>query len=316
MDNIFKSIANNDDFKLVYFDINVLERYFNNPKYNVFYSGYRGKISIKDEYYVELEGNEYVKNFGLAYDKKDSNKRSIVAFASELSKLSDKSQAHWYSYIYKNSDNYYPNNAFIKNLIYGEWVENISIFDAMLMEINLINSMCSSIGITKFFREEFTPNSMNKEDKPINYHIVLLPTRENYYNFINTLEKLVINNIQAKTFTDSGHLIKGVERKSQEGFNKGTLVLLSEWLAINNSSTSVEKEIISPLKALRKLRQKPAHQLYENVYDEKIWTDQKILMHNTYSAIRYIRLLFANHPLCRSTKVPEILYGGDKIVQY
>ena len=316
MDNIFKQIANGNHFKVVYFDIHVLERYFNNPKYHIFYSGYRGKISVKDEYYIESNGNEYVKNFGLAYDKKDSNKRALVAFASDLSKLSNKAQAHWYSLMYDESDNYYPNNGFIKNLIHGEWVDDISIFDAMLMEMHLINSMCSSIGITNFFREEFSSNSMNKQDKPINYHIILLPTRDNYYSFINTLEKLIINNIQTQTFTDNGRLIKSVEGKTDEGFNKGTLVLLGEWLAQNNNSDLVEKEILTPLKKLRKLRQKPAHQLYNNVYDEKIWTDQKVLMHNTYSAVRNIRLLFANNPFCENIVVPKVLFDGNKIVQY
>ena len=87
MDNIFKPIANGKHFKVVYFDIHVLERYFNNPKYHMFYSGYRGDISVKGLYYIESNGNEYVKIFGLAYDKRDSNKRAIVTFASDLSKL-------------------------------------------------------------------------------------------------------------------------------------------------------------------------------------------------------------------------------------
>ena len=78
----------------------------------------------------------------------------------------------------------------------------------------------------------------------------------------------------------------------------------------------VEKEILTPLKKLRKLRQKPAHQLYNNVYDEKIWTDQKVLMHNTYSAVRNIRLLFANNPFCENIEVPKVLFDGNKIVQY
>ncbi len=52
----------------VRFDVHVFKRYFDNPKYSVFYSDYRGSISIKDEYFE----SEYVKNFGLAYNKKKS----------------------------------------------------------------------------------------------------------------------------------------------------------------------------------------------------------------------------------------------------
>jgi hypothetical protein len=70
------------------------------------------------------------------------------------------------------------------------------------------------------------------------------------------------------------------------------------------------------LKNLRKIRQKPAHELYANIYDEKIWIDQKKLMHNVYSAVRAIRLLLANHPLARHAKIPEVLFDGKHIVQY
>lgn len=227
MQNIFGNIANGDYLKVVYFDVHVLERYFNNPKYYIFYSGYRGKISIKDEYFDASTENEYIKNFGLAYEKKNPEKRAIVAFAADLAKISNKAQGHWYSHLLENSDDYYPNSGFIKNLIHGEWVEDISIFDALLMEIHFINKMCESIELPPMYKEEFKYNSMRKEDRPINYHIVLLPTRDNYYNFINTLEKLVINNLEPKTFTQDALLIKGVERKTEEGFNKGTLVLIN-----------------------------------------------------------------------------------------
>ena len=305
MKNIFENIADGSFFKVVYFDIHVLEKYFNNPKYHIFYSGYRGSISIKDAYFNESNRNEYVKNFGIAYNKDNPNKRAIVAFASELSKLSSKEQAHWYSSMFDESENYFPNNGFIKNLIYGEWVKDISIFDAIVMEIQVANSMCTSIGITKMFREEFNPNSLNKDDMPMHYHIILLPTRDNYFNFINTLEKLVINNIQRQTFIDDGPLIKGIDGKTIDGYNKGTLVLLSEWFAQNNNSRTVEEDIITPLKKLRKLRQKPAHELYINAYDEQIWSDQKELMHLIYSALRGKRLLLANHPLCKDVKIPK-----------
>ncbi len=316
MSNIFEIIAGGNYFKVVYFDVHVLERYFNNPKYSVFYSDYRGSISIKDEYFDVTNESEYVKNFGLAYNKKNPEKRAIVAFAADLAKLSGKAQSHWHSLLLDNSEDYYPNEGFVKNLIRGEWVENISIFDALLMEIHLINKMCECIEIPKMFKEEFKFNTMNKEDRPINYHIVLLPTRDNYYSFISTLEKLVINNLEPKTFTTDSLLIKAVESKTDEGNNKGTLVLLSEWFSQNVKAEEIDKKIIAPLKNLRKIRQKPAHELYANIYDEKIWIDQKKLMHNVYSAVRAIRLLLANHPLGRHVKIPEVLFDGKHIVQY
>ena len=52
----------------VYFDIQVLERYFEDPKYLIFYHDYRGSIVIDDNYAEEdAERIEYLKDFGLAY---------------------------------------------------------------------------------------------------------------------------------------------------------------------------------------------------------------------------------------------------------
>lgn len=316
MDNIFKSITNGDYLKTVYFNVYVLERYFSNPKYYISYSDYRGSISVKDVFNNKAEDSEYIKNFGHAYEKDNPEKRAIVEFASDLAKLSKKAQGHWYSHLLENSEDYYPNNGFIKNLIYGEWVEDISIFNALLMEIHYINKMRECINIPKIYKEEFEFNTMDKEDRPINYHIILLPTRENYYNFINTLEKLVINNLEPEAFARDANLIVSVERKTEDGFNKGTLVLMSEWFSKNVSAEKIEETIIKPLKMLRKIRQKPAHQLYDNLYDEAIWEDQKELMQSVYSAVRAIRLLLTNHPDCEKVIIPKILFEGRNIVQY
>jgi hypothetical protein len=316
MENIFENISNGNYFKLVYFDVHVLERYFNNPKYMVWYSGYRGSISLKDQYFDEANESEYVKNFGLAYGKKNIEKRAIVAFASDLAKISKKAQGYWYSLLLEDSNEYYPNEAFVKNLIYGEWVENISIYDALLMEIHFINLMCKSMEIPQMFKEEFKYNTSKKEDRPVNYHIVLLPTRDNYYNFINMLEKLIINNLEPKTFMKDSLYIGAIDMKTEEGYKKGTLTLLSQWFAKNIKADGIEKQIIEPLKKLRKIRQKPAHKLYENDYNERIWEDQKELMHEVYSAVRNIRLVLANHPLGKKVEIPQILFDGKYIVQY
>ena len=58
-----------------------------------------------------------------------------------------------------------------------------------------------------------------------------------------------------------------------------------------------------------KLRQKPAHEIEEDVFDQKYFKDQRDLILDTYSAIRTIRLIFANHPKVRkaSIDIPDCL---------
>ncbi len=83
---------------------------------------------------------------------------------------------------------------------------------------------------------------MSNEDRPINYHTVLLPTRNNYYSFISTIEKFVINNLKTKTFTTDSLLIKEVGSKTDKGNNKGTIVLLSEWFSQNVKAEEMIKK--------------------------------------------------------------------------
>ena len=102
----FENIYTEKDFlKPVYFDIQVLERYFEDPKYLIFYSDYSGSIVIDDEYVSDdSERIEYLKDFGLAYKKGDFYDRAVVTFADDLIKLPSKMQSHFYSYLLENQD--------------------------------------------------------------------------------------------------------------------------------------------------------------------------------------------------------------------
>lgn len=315
---IFESLfSKNDILKPVYFNMEVLERYFKNPQYIISYSDYRGSIYLRDEYCSnDLDEYEYIKDFGIAYNKKDKNLRALVTFADDLVKLPIKVQGIWYTYMLDNQKDYIPNEGFVKNLIYGEWVQNISIYQALLMEMHYINEMCKGMELKPMFKEEYPFNSSDIDDRPMHYHNILLPTRDSYYNFVNTLEKLVINNINHKTFINDSLLIKGIVRNNEYGQPKGTLLMLEEWFGKNVRGADIKNNVINPLRDLRKLRQRPAHELYQNEYDQRIWKDQEDLMFSVYTAIRNIRLLMANHPLAKSIKVPDVLFSGKNIVSY
>lgn len=50
-----------EQFDIIFFDIEVLERYINNPKFLIMDNGYRGSIYIRDEYDDE-DDSEYIKD--------------------------------------------------------------------------------------------------------------------------------------------------------------------------------------------------------------------------------------------------------------
>jgi hypothetical protein len=45
-------------------------------------------------------------------------------------------------------------------------------------------------------------------------------------------------------------------------------------------------------------------------FDPSFFKEQRELIHEAYTAIRDIRLIFANHPSVRGHKIPDYLYEG------
>ena len=67
-------------FDIIFFDVEILERYNNNPRFLIMDNGYRGCISVKDEFYEESGENEYIKDYGMAYIDGEKLNRAIGVF--------------------------------------------------------------------------------------------------------------------------------------------------------------------------------------------------------------------------------------------
>jgi len=295
--------------KIVFFKIEILETYFQDPRYKVFWYDYRGSIVVSDEFYDENLESEYIKDFGLGYHKEKLYEERVVGvFLGDLAELSLNAQLKWKANYLENQQDYFINDGFYKNLILGEWVDEVSIYDAILDEMIIINKMCENMGIPHLFRKTYEPHTF---EKPEDYRIMFLPTLKNYYSFVLVLEKIIIHNINYKTFITTAKYIKPVERKDGKGNLKHSLNMMSEWLKQNISTNEdIDKLIINPLKSIRKIRQVPAHEIYSNQYDKSLYKKQNEIILETYKAIRSIRLFFANYPGNQDIEIPEYLITG------
>ena len=231
-----------EQFNIIYFSIEILERYVNNPKYLIIDHGYRGKIDVKDDYWDEesLE-NEYIRDYGMAYIDGNNLERAVGVFASDLAKLSSQKQILWKAFELQNQENCMINPGFIDNLIKGNWVNEIWIFHALIDEMKTINTLCEHMRIPKLFNKTF---GTHYSEIPEGYRNMLLPTLKNYYDFILVLEKIIVHNISYKTFQTNAPLIQSIDRKDQYGENKGSLQMLDEWLNKNIQTTENLTEII------------------------------------------------------------------------
>lgn len=302
-------------FKIIYFDIEILERYANNPKFMIMDNGYRGNICVKDEYVDDkIIEDEYIKHYGMAYIDGKHLERAVGVFVCDLAKLSSQKQMLWKGFELPNQQKCKINAGFVDNLIKGKWVMEIWSFHALIEEMKVINEQCEHMGIPKLFNKTF---GTHYSEMPEGFRNMLLPTLKNYYDFVLVLEKIIVHNISYKTFQKDTLHIRGIARKDESGKDKGSLVMLEEWLGKNiRTQEDLTALIIKPLKTIRSIRQKPAHELTSNQYDVTLYHKQLDLMNNTYTAIRSIRLFFANHPLAKDVKVPEYLISGKGIVNY
>lgn len=304
-----------EQLKILFFNIEILESYFQDPRYEVFWSDYRGSIVVADEFYDDNLEGEYIKDFGLGYHKEKLYEERVVGvFLGDLADLSLNAQLKWKINYLDHQQDYFINGGFYKNLILGEWVDEVSIYDAVLDEMIVINNMCENMDIPHLFNKIYKPHTF---EKPEDYRIMFLPTLKNYYGFMLALEKIIVHNINYKTFTTVARFIKPVERKDDKGNLKRSLQMMSEWLKQNiRTSENIDELIINPLKSIRKIRQVPAHEIYSNQYDKSLLKKQNEMILETYKAIRSIRLFFVNYPGNRDIKVPEYLITGENIRVY
>ena len=63
--------------------------------------------------------------------------------------------------------------------------------------------------------------------------------------------------------------------------------------------------MFTAFRTVRRLRQKPAHAVNENLFDLAYFKEQRKIMIDAYDALRTLRLVLANHPKVRRNP-PEI----------
>ncbi|MCJ7781378.1 MAG: AAA family ATPase, partial [Acidimicrobiia bacterium] len=71
------------------------------------------------------------------------------------------------------------------------------------------------------------------------------------------------------------------------------------------------EESLAAFRNVRKLRQRPAHALDDDVFDQRYFVEQRALMIEAYRGLRNLRLLFSNHPATRALEIPGWLKKPD-----
>jgi len=198
----------------VFFDLDVLDPYFRDPRYHFDFHDFTGSISIADKYYKSSEVKErdkvLLQSFGIGYD--EHKNRVVVVFLRYLADLSPEHQQTWKAKEVVGLCR--MNGDYARASINGEWSEYYSVYQAFIQEQVEINKLAELIGKQKLFNKTFD------DDRPAGFHPMLRPTQRNFEEFVSLLDKMVSENINRDFFRVTSRLNIGWRRAmavSREG---------------------------------------------------------------------------------------------------
>lgn len=267
-------------YKLVYFEVDLLRNIIDNPRYVISNNSFKYNISITEEYDNDETLDEKFKfildNVGLGFD--ENNERIFAVLLKELSELHPEMQKRFSVYEVKKKT--YVDPSYIKSMNDGEWPDP-SLFSAILYQIEQINNLCSNNDVTLF-------KSDYKNKPPIEFNILVLPTKKEYDNFIKVFDIMLSDNINQKFFEGQIDLIEFTNEDGTKEKYKGTIALLKEWLGEIGVSQEIIQKSIKIIKKVRSQRSKPSHNIRDNEFNIKYIQNQNNIILEVYNAFRLL----------------------------
>lgn len=291
------------------FDTSVLEIYRNDPRYWYSIHDRGGSISISDAHFEDSDVREadrvLLKSFGFGFG--EEMERVVVAYIYDLAVLSPEHQSIWKARQLSGEFDMHPEHY--RSTILAEF-PRLSLFEAFLMELKVINQQCAAMGRLPLFRKTWS-----QHDRPRGFSWIVRPTKRERLEFVSLLDKMLSENLNLAFFDGEVSLEKEAEREDGRIVvsRKGTIQLLADWLNKHFRPVDPEpiEQLMKTLRQVRKDRQKPAHSIVDDHFDKAIFEQQRQQMIQAYTAVRTIRLILHNHPLARSVAVREDLQKGE-----
>lgn len=291
------------------FDLSVLESYRNDPRYFYSIDDIQGWISVSDEYHkssqMKPSDKIVLQSFGFCYEKCTMN-RAVAVFYRYLADLTPEHQQIWNFKILTGEYFLHPDYARSSG---GNFYEKESIFVAFVEELYTINEFTKLMGRPILFHESY------RENRPREFGFLIRPTLKEFNSFVHLLDKMISENINKDFFQhDTPYQTETVRSDGKVIVQeKGSIVLLKDWLEIKFRipDSKPMDEMIKTFLKIRRMRNKPAHKVDDDRFEQEYLKEQRKLMIETYSAIRTLRLILANHHKTKTYVVPEWLFKGE-----
>ena len=229
-------------------------------------------------------------------------------FLRYLANLSPEHQKIWAAKEVTGNIKLHPD--YYASSIQGSWGTRMSIFQAFVEELKVINEMSDLIGKPHLFRNSYS------DERPKEFGFLLRPTEAEFNHFMLLLDKMMSDNINKKFFEDDVKV--EIEEERDDGKivvrPKGTILILESWVNkfFRPTDPAPIEHMIATFKKVRKLRQKPAHKVNTDSFDQEIFKKQRTIVVDAYGSIRTLRMMLANHPKVKVNppKINEQLFKG------
>lgn len=292
-----------------FFDLSVLERYRNDPRYAYWASDTNGYISVHgsldEPSTLRNSDQSMLQSFGFGHNKEVTH-RVVVVYLRYLHTLTPEHQRIWQTYLLEGE--HYVHPAY-RAATMGEWRDEVGAFEAIKLEMQAINELCEKIGKQPLFRNDF-----KEIDLPRNFAFLIRPTVKEYHDWILTMEKVLVENLSKNFFRGDISLEKETTRADGkvQVRSKGTIELLEEWLSrsYRTKDPTVINQLMKIPRKIREIRQEPAHKLNDDQFDYSLFECQRSLVSEAYSFVQGIRIILHKHPKAKSYVLEEALAEG------
>lgn len=287
--------------ELAYFSFDVLEQYRNDPRFQFEFYDFGARAIITSDAYDDDEVPEHDKTsiqyIGFAYDlskyKRDDPDspvtRRVCAFYGDLIKLSDVHQQRWKTYQVPD-EGLNPHPVWWASMM-GHFPDGLGPFETLFREMQYLQEL---------FNRAHGMDLFKTTDRPTNLGWILRPSQQEWDGFIQHLDKLLSENLSAKALATAG-----APKINKSGQPLGTLGMLEALLVLKGIPEGTAKKMLKPLREIRQARQKPAHQLRQNISDKTFVHRQITLVEEVTLRLDALRHFWMSHPDNRDWKQPH-----------
>lgn len=276
-------------FQAVYFRPDVVEPYREDPRFNFQMGDFGFSFNLSDDFYLDPAESDSERfgllHGGLAYNGRsagaDELRRAVCVLLCDLSKFTPEMQARWKTYQLPDQDEYMRHPLWWQSQM-GSFPSGVGPFSLFFAELELWNQLNESLTGERLFRTT---------DRPKEFSWILRPSQREFDSFVLQLDKLLSDNLRHDALAELG-----APRVDGEGKHLGSLQRLLKVIERYGVSEEQSAAVLSPLKKVRRLRQKPAHSLNDNRQDHKLVQEQIDLFNDVVSAVQALREFWESNP--------------------